>query len=345
MRFRLLLLLALLPHAAHPGLTVIPMAFYTPETSLAAGVSPLYLFPPRADTRRSSLVGLAIVTLNKQVQGFVTGTHYFMQNRAVLKGGIYARHYPLKFFGIGDATREADEEPWLEDSFRVEGSLLFRLRPFLYLGPRFEYEGLSVREREAGGLLDTGTIPGSGGSRFSGAGLLLRFDSTDDEFQPGRGVFLEGQFTASGTLLGADRASRELSVDGRLFLPLPRRRVLAFQLLFESGGGDVSFNRMPELGGAKLLRGYYEGRFREKNLLALQGEFRSPLYKRLGFTLFAGTGAVAREVSGLAEARWKWTAGGGLRFRLRRDSGLTLRLDLAGNHESFGVYILGLEAF
>ena len=110
-------------------------------------------------------------------------------------------------------------------------------------------------------------------------------------------------------------------------------------------GGTVPFNRLPELGGAKLLRGYYEGRFREKNLLALQGEFRSPLYKRFGFTLYAGAGAVAREFSGLTEARWKWTAGAGLRFRLRRDSRLNLRLDVAGNHETFGVYFLGLEAF
>lgn len=325
------------------GFSFVPILFYTPETSIAAGASPLYLFPADARTRQSSLIGVMIYTLENQAQGFATWTHHFRNNSASLKTTLDGKHFPSKFYGLGDATRDDDEEHFLEDSLRLETTFLLGLGRALKLGIRLEHESLWVREKRPGGLLDAGGIPGADGSHVTGLGLQFSRDTTDDAFYPLRGSTLTGSLTRYTAWPGQGHTA--FLLDARAYLPLGPRHVLALQLLADVCGGAVPFNRLPELGGAKLLRGYYEGRFREKNLLALQGEFRSPLYKRFGFALFAGTGAVAREFSGLAQARWKWTAGAGLRFRLRRDSRLNLRLDVAGNHETFGVYFLGLEAF
>jgi hypothetical protein len=42
-----------------------------------------------------------------------------------------------------------------------------------------------------------------------------------------------------------------------------------------------------------IMRGYARGRYRDRWLLAAQGEYRSPVRKRLGGVLFAGAGVSA----------------------------------------------------
>jgi hypothetical protein len=63
--------------------------------------------------------------------------------------------------------------------------------------------------------------------------------------------------------------------------------------LFSSFSGNVPYRMLPTLGGSKYLRGYYKGRFRDKNLILIQQECRMPLYKRLGIAVFGGVGEVA----------------------------------------------------
>jgi len=42
-------------------------------------------------------------------------------------------------------------------------------------------------------------------------------------------------------------------------------------------------------GGDKVARGYFYGRFRDKNISTLQAEYRMKLFWRIGFAVFGGT--------------------------------------------------------
>ncbi|MCX7973665.1 MAG: hypothetical protein N3B16_04105 [Candidatus Aminicenantes bacterium] len=56
--------------------------------------------------------------------------------------------------------------------------------------------------------------------------------------------------------------------------------LLAWQIFFPSVEGSSSFKNYPKIGGETIMRGYYSGRYRDKYLLAFQGEYRLPWWWR-----------------------------------------------------------------
>jgi len=62
--------------------------------------------------------------------------------------------------------------------------------------------------------------------------------------------------------------------------------------------------------------GFYEGRYRDNNLLVFQAEYRRHLFWLLGFTLFADAGQVAKRYDAFNDKNWKYTYGGGLRLTI-----------------------------
>ena len=94
------------------------------------------------------------------------------------------------------------------------------------------------------------------------------------------------------------------------------------------------------------MRGYYRGRYRERNLIAMQAEYRMPLVGRLGAVFFGGYGEVAHELRGFELQRFKRSLGLGARFLFSRADQLHLRVDFGFGEEGFsGVYINVGEAF
>jgi outer membrane translocation and assembly module TamA len=111
--------------------------------------------------------------------------------------------------------------------------------------------------------------------------------------------------------------------------------------------GTAPFDLLPQLGGDVLLRGYYQGRFRDRTLLAGQVEYRSPLVWRLGLVGFAAAGQVAPEFGAMGFDRFKPAVGVGLRIRFVKATGLSIRADYGWGLEggSAGFYLNVGEAF
>jgi outer membrane protein assembly factor BamA len=84
------------------------------------------------------------------------------------------------------------------------------------------------------------------------------------------------------------------------------------------------------MGGNDVLRGYYKGRYRDKNLIAAQLEYRFPIYKWFKGSMFCSAGDVSNEIDEINLREVKLSYGFGLRARvnpanvhLRFDVGLT----------------------
>ena len=94
------------------------------------------------------------------------------------------------------------------------------------------------------------------------------------------------------------------------------------------------------------MRGYFQGRFRDKNMAAVQAEFRLPLSARFGMVLFGSAGNVGESPRDLGENDLLTAVGGGLRYRLSKVEAINFRVDLAwGEDGSSGVYFTIREAF
>jgi outer membrane translocation and assembly module TamA len=76
-----------------------------------------------------------------------------------------------------------------------------------------------------------------------------------------------------------------------------------------------------------LLRGYYQGRFRDQVMVTLQAEYRLPVFWRIGLVGFAEAGQVAPRAGDLAVDAFKASLGGGLRFLLAPREGVNIRAD------------------
>lgn len=96
-----------------------------------------------------------------------------------------------------------------------------------------------------------------------------------------------------------------------------------------------------------LQRGYFQGRYRDRQLLAFQAEYRLPVVWRIGAVAFASAGQVGDVWGNIGMDRFHTALGGGIRFLVVPDEGVNIRADFAYGFsvESGSFYLSFGEAF
>jgi hemolysin activation/secretion protein len=164
-------------------------------------------------------------------------------------------------------------------------------------------------------------------------------------------LFSELAFLRYDPTWGSDFSFSTIVSDTRIFRPINKRDVLAFQLFGQfTTSGQAPFNQLALMGGESIMRGYYLGRYRDENLLATQIEYRFlplPLgfTKRLGAAAFLATGQVFGEANQLRLQDFLPTGGLGLRYLLFPKKDIYTRLDVAFTREGPGFYFFIGESF
>lgn len=319
------------------GVTPFAMVAYQDETGFLLGAAAiLYQRRPPALRRRDSQITVAAAA---SVQGHLTllvqPDLYLAADAVQLGISAGIARFPDVFYGIGDAAERSPGEDYTPVYADVEVSPKLRLsrRHRLYLGPTVRVAHTSIEDRQAGGLLDRGTVPGArGGWTVQGGGRAF-WDRRDDLLYPRRGAYVEASLAAADPAIGSDFAFTRARLDARGYVPVPGPCcVLSLQAVGELRGGTPPFYELGKLGGARLLRGHFEGRYRDRQLFAAQAEYRFPIAWRFGGVAFAGLGMVAADLGDATGAEARAAAGIGLRFRPTRDP-VHIRLDAAYGDE------------
>jgi outer membrane protein assembly factor BamA len=253
--------------------------------------------------------------------------------------------YPDTFWGLGNDAPDDAEEDFTPRRTLASLELRRLVAPALYVGGHFEYARRTLLETEAGGLLDTAAIPGVRDGSVVSAGLSVTHDDRDNTTCPRRGGLRDLELSVSGGGLGGEYAYRTLELEILHYRALSERSVLAAHFVASARSGDPPFGKLGQLGGGALLRGYYEGRFRDRNLLAGQVEWRARIWRRLGGVVFAGAGEVAHDVGDFTLGGLHASGGLGIRFLLDREERLNMRADLGFGAGSSGLYMSLGEAF
>jgi hypothetical protein len=121
--------------------------------------------------------------------------------------------------------------------------------------------------------------------------------------------------------------------------------VLAVQVAAMGSTGEPPFFDLAKLGGPNLFRGSYEGRFRDRQRVAAQAEYRVPLWGPLGMTAFGSAAQVMRSWDEFRLPDLHFAGGVGGRFVLSRSDRVSLRIDLGFGPGESGVYFALGEAF
>ncbi len=188
-------------------------------------------------------------------------------------------------------------------------------------------------------------MPGSEDGWAIRASLSIARDTRENIIYPTSGGNYQFGASLSDRFFGSDYDFTSLSLDLRQYVSVFPSQVFALWGLGIVSTGTHPFDQLPQLGGESLLRGYFAGRYRDRDLMAVQAECRVRAWWRFGVVGFAGAGQVSHELSGLRLDEF-WTAAGfGIRFLLFRDEGLNLRADWAFGQNSSGFYLGIGEAF
>lgn len=328
----------------HSSWFALPMLFWLPETKLGfAGSGGVHF---RLEGAPDASNAFLVVGYTMEGQGSVDlSSDVQLRGGTLLSGRFRAVHYPDSFYGIGPRTTLAEREEMTRRFAELNASAeLPLLGPRLRGGIRLHARGEEITDVTPGGLIAAGAVEGADGFTALGLGVGVTWDSRDAPLWPSRGTFAQASYLYYPEKLGRNDGFGRGAVEGRLFLPLGRERVLGLAALLEETHGDTPFSLLSKLGSTRYLRGVREGRYRDRLAWAAQAELRVPLARRLYAAAFGGFGDVGPDLDALRADDLKVSGGAGLRFRLT-EQGANLRLDVAASDAGPEVYVLLLEAF
>lgn len=324
----------------------LPVIFHTPETQLAGGMVAQYNYRDSnnsPESRPSVLTPLLIYTQNKQFIGELGFDLYFQNELYHLTGGVLYKIFPNTYFGIGNDTPDENEEKYTSNNFLTSFTFLKQVLPFVNIGINYDFEKMNITKKDS--LLSNSETTGKSGGLISGIGPAIHFDTRDNVNFPMSGHFYQGSVLFYQPFLGSDFQYHKISLDLRKYFTFFEKHTVAFQSFSQFINGNVPFNKLSQLGGSRILRGYFEGRYRDKNILFLQSEYRSPTWYNIGYVAFVGLGEVAPNIDDFSTSAMKYSIGFGLRYMFIPKEKLNLRLDFGFVKGGFEFYANFAESF
>ena len=330
------------------GWTALPVIAYAPETGFLAAAYGLYYFRPEdapEDAPTSQIAGAAGYSSHRQAGVLVEPILYFDEQRYRARALFEWYYRPTDYFGVGNDTHLASREPYDQAKLSLTVELSRRIVPSLHLGVRQDAERVVIDDVAEDGMLANQRVSGAAGGWISGAGLFARYDSRDTTFDAREGAYANISVTHYARALGSTFAFTSFELDVRKYQRIFGDHGVAVRLVGEALTGVVPFFAMAELGGRNLLRGVYGGRFRDRTMLAIEAEYRFPIWWRFGGVVFGGFGEVAPSPAALVDQRPHPAAGAGVRFSIDRDERVNARLDVGFSEDDYGIYFMVGEAF
>lgn len=247
------------------------------------------------------------------------------------------RYMPERFYGIGYECGENG----IYGNFRnlyvdVRADILFKLGRFL-IGPSIGFDSMKLDKFTGTTYLENHSE--SYTSFMFGA--VLEFDSRDNTSSPSKGVFLKSDNTYRPAFDRTTGFRSTFTAD--FFAPLWKGGCLAFDLYGDFSSSGSYWMNWGKFGGDSRMRGYYAGRYRDRNNISAQMELRQWFTPMHGAALWGGAGTVFPDFSSLDLSTLLPTYGIGYRLNLK---GMIIRLDAGfGSHGQWSLNMGFNQAF
>lgn len=327
----------------------VPTLGTGPETGFYGGAVALLDFVPARDSNaRHSVVKTELAyTAKKQ---FIINLDWVLTDtsrRQILIGDNAWMRFPELFWGVGGKTPKSNEV--LYDAYRLELNNVYfrRIQSNTYLGISQQFQSVystrfpDFKEPNAAvyNQIQTGIS--------SGLGASFLFDTRSNLLNPREGeAMIFVQSVGFSKVLGSDFAFGNLDADARYYRKTGKKSILAFQAVALLRSKEAPYRMLSLLGGPMMLRGFYQGRFRDNNLFAAQSEWRLDFSKWFGLTVFGAAGDVVSFKNPKRNGALKTAGGAGLRIKVDQTENTNMRFDFAfTNQRDFGFYVSFGEAF
>jgi outer membrane protein assembly factor BamA len=326
-------------------LLALPVVFYTPDTKLGLGAGGIVTWQTPGARYPNSINFSGAWTVRKQLLFWFPFQVYSRDTRWQTYGEAGYFRYIFDYFGIGNGSRNEDREKYDATFPRVRfNGLRSVISNKHFAGIRYYFDGYRIDRLDSLAQLIQERPLGVAGGTTSGLGLVWLTDTRDKRFYPRKGVYGEFVVYHEGRETGSDFGFTRYHLDVAKYFAFGKKHTLAANTAITLTQGDVPFYNMATIGGTKRLRGYIEGRFRDKNVALIQTEWRTKFTKRFGGVVFGGTGMVWDAPGTAWQLRPNY--GFGIRFTLDTAQHLNIRGDYGfGSRGNRGFYLTIGEAF
>jgi outer membrane protein assembly factor BamA len=351
----------------------IPVLFYQQETGVGYGLGGLLSGRLGTDTITRSSNARVQYWTTQEKQSLIQFVHtiYSPGEKYYLNGEISSYKNRLYYFGIGNDVSDNNRSFLDFNLFIINQRLQKSIAKNQFLGLQYRLSRVYQIAPQVGRVNDEGDeiggtnyfLPG-GDPRLdarqrqnfsvSGIGPVYTFDSRDVALGATRGSLLDLQVMFNGKFVGSDYNFVRYQIDARHFQPIfSNKTILALQFLGQFHSGNVPWHALAGLGAnlggtlydnANLMRGIYEQRYRDRQMVTAQAELRQHLFWRLDGAAFLGVGQVGYNISDYSFGGLHTAGGVGARFNFIRRDRVNLRFDYAFGKDPGFYFAIG-EAF
>jgi hypothetical protein len=300
----------------------------------------------------SKLFAYGTITTKGQNRLNLSTNYWTPQNKYHFTAGINYINFPFDFYGIGNNTNKANADRLGQKRLRLTLTGEKRIGSNVYVGfvaGGFHY---AFDDQVTDGIYQTDpTIEGRMGGSTVYLGPSFIFDNRNNNTYTTKGLVFNASFQAlKGIGRNSDYNGGLFDIEYAQFFSLAKRLVLGVNAQSQNLTGSQSpFYFLPAMGNDEIMRGYYNGRFRDRNLLVAQTELRYRLSDRFGVVGFLGTGEVFKNSFSFGQLKPNY--GGGMRYFFDIEKGLSIRADYGigqqrpGETRQSGFYVGLGEAF
>jgi len=332
---------------------VLPAVGYAQETGFEYGIAGTYNFymdKNNLESRTSNVTLIGTLTTKKQKNIKLNTDIWTKNNDYHIMTEMRFRDWPFNFYGIGNDTWKADEDYLDQKLYRIKLDGEKKFAKNLYAGLNLNYENFEFHDMEPGGVFESANVYGKEGGQYLALGASALYDNRNNTTFTTRGVYARFKYAYAPKFFSEeDFTGSQLEIDLRGYHPINKQLSVALQGLYRGTYGEnVPFYVLRDLGGDMSMRGYYLGRYKDKNYLTAQAEIRYRFHPRVGITGFAGTGSTfSKEI----DMRLLPSYGAGIRYFFSLEHNSSIRFDYSfgekrpGEKKQSGFYLSISEAF
>ncbi|HTI12580.1 MAG TPA: hypothetical protein VL832_28600 [Puia sp.] len=334
--------------------SALPVIGYTLQTGFAGVLSSNFAFYTSASPQNLSSV-LTSVTYSQynQVIFPIQADIWTKGNKYNIVTDWRFLKYPSLTYGLGGNTATDSGYNIDYTYLRFHQAVMKTVAKDLYLGLGYDLDYFwNIKEIDPppGKETDYERYGFHKTAVASGVSLHFLYDSRRNQINPENGGYASVSYRPNFTFLGSDANWQSLILDLRKYIRWPEssHNVLAIWNYdwFTTGGGDPPYLLLPSTGWdaySNTARGYIQGRFRSRNMLYLESEYRFGITSNglFGGVIFANAQSFSEPGSG----RFQYITpgyGAGLRVSLNKFSRTNLCVDYGWGINGSGGFFVNL---
>lgn len=272
------------------------------------------------------------------------GNHIFPHERYRLDYKVNLSTFSTDFWGLGydRADNDANKTDFRRNRITAMARFMFKLAPKTYLGPLVNFQVVQAKnvKPEFAYLFEGQELT----NRAYTAGLSFTYDSRDFMLNASRGVFLQLDQTFTPRCFGnGDYNFSSTEVTFAAYGRLWKGAILAGELHGQFNYGHTPWAFLSEVGTNDRMRGYYQGRYRDKDLIEGQIELRQHIKGRNGIAAWVGLANAFPDFDHIAWRKTLPNAGVGYRWEFKKR--INIRIDYGFTRNGGGFIFNINEAF